>query len=123
MNKETDYFLKEMTSALTLKESYGFENVEKIKVLITASWNDRMNGKSIEYNTCSKACFIIRCPFSECYGPLTGFRFENEIRGMVRQQLTTSTFHVECGGFGDLSNQYHCDNWVDIKVTINYYDD
>jgi len=109
-----------MNDLLLIRELYNFSNVEQINIQVLDSWDNAMNGKSMQFTPNSKALFYIDCPFSECYGPLKGFRFDNQIYEMVRQRLSSLIFHIECGGFGDHGQHHHCDNWIEIQICIKY---
>lgn len=103
-----------------MRDSLAFRDVERIVVEITGSWGGNMNGRMFEYGPDSKACFIIRCPFSQCYGASTGFRFDGQVRELVGQRLASSTFRVWCGGYGDRGLLCHCDDWVELRVSVTY---
>lgn len=116
-----DYISEEKYCSLTLKESYEYACVMRITVLVIDSWDDAMNGRKLVYNPESKACFAIPCDFSECYGVEKGFKFDSQIRAMVRDRLSSSAFRVECGGYGDHAKRHRCDNWIEVHVAVDYY--
>lgn len=123
MEQKRDYLIEEECNSLTMSESFDFSQVEQIDVTIINSWDNIMNGQSRTYTPESKAYFDMRCQFAECYGPLTGFHFTDKVRETVRQKLTSTIFKVHCGGYGDHGHQYHCDNWIEVKLIVKYQKD
>lgn len=67
-----------------------------------------------------KAFFKIECQFSECYGYGSGFDLQSYIDSILNKRLKSDEFIIECGGYGDISKQYHCDNKLHCQVLVEY---
>lgn len=66
-----------------------------------------------------RAFFKVDCQFS--YGFGSGFDLNEEVDKLIQNHISDSEEIVlSCGGFGDIGNQYHCDNRICFTVHIKY---
>lgn len=70
-----------------------------------------------------KAFFKIECQFSECYGYGSGFDLQKYIDSVILNRLSESDdIDIQCGGYGDIGQHYHCDNYLHCKIFVEYID-
>lgn len=79
-------------------------------------------GTEYEYNKDSKAYFFIPYAFSECYGSNSGFDLSDEIDSAIHACKEVSKVQKDCGGYGDIPQNYHCDNFVEAEIVISFSD-
>lgn len=106
--------------ALRISERY--DNIENVTIRILKSANGPGAGIEYRYNKDSKAYFFIPCAFSECYGTESGFDLSNEIDSAIHAHKEVSNVQKDCGGYGDISQNYHCDNFVEVEIVISFSD-
>lgn len=121
MNKQVQERCRKLEHyALRISERY--DNVEKVVIKILKSASGTEAGTEYEYNKDSKAYFFIPCAFSECYGSNSGFDLSNEIDSAIHACKEVSKVQKDCGGYGDIPQNYHCDNFVEAEIVISFSD-
>lgn len=105
-------------ASLTIGEAY--KNVEKIILRIVDAYSKDRIGEQYEYSKSTKAFFYIDCRFSECYGYNKGFDVNKQIREAINNHEEVCHIKIACGGKGDMSLQYSCDDYLELEVNIQY---
>ena len=107
---------------LRVEEIQSFKDVDYIMAEIVGGWGNRRIGEKYVWRRKDKAKFYIPCKFSECYGDNKGFELKDFILNNVKERNQTASFTISCGGYGDQGNKYHCDDWLEIKISVVYID-
>lgn len=105
-------------ASLMISETY--KNVEKVVLRIVDAYSKERIGEQYEYSKSTKAFFCIDCKFSECYGYNKGFDVNEQIRKAINKHEEVCRIRISCGGKGDLSLRFSCDNYLELEVSIQY---
>lgn len=97
-----------------------YKNIEIVTVEVMDAYNKEQIGKMYSYTKEMKASFYLDCNFSQCNGFRKGFEFGDIVNSMTDNHTESHTTTFNCGGYGDVSMQYHCDIFFKVRVTIRY---